>query len=72
MKTTKRIKFYEQMIKSVCLATWGTLQFKINGHDVDLTVRPQIKYADLPKKNLTSMFLIPTPSSWKKSSATTK
>jgi len=61
------IKFYEQMIKSVCLATWGTLQFKINGHDVDLDCTwPQIKYADLLKEKFNVDVFNPDPEQLKK------
>ena len=42
------IEFYEKMIKSVAQATWGKLQFKINGFDVNLDQQwPKIKYSDL-------------------------
>ncbi len=42
------IEFYERMIKSVAQATWGKLQFKVNGFDVNLDQEwPKVKYADL-------------------------
>lgn len=43
--------FYEEMIKYVCKETWGTLQFHVNGFDIDLDCKwPRYKYADLLKE----------------------
>ncbi|MBQ9403019.1 lysine--tRNA ligase [Candidatus Saccharibacteria bacterium] len=40
--------FYEEMIKYVAKETWGTLQFKVGGFDIDLSGKwPRVKYADL-------------------------
>ena len=40
--------FYEEMIKTVALKTWGTLKFNVNGFEIDLDQPwPRIKYADL-------------------------
>ena len=40
--------FYEEMIKTVALATWGTLKFHVGDFDIDLDQTwPRIKYADL-------------------------
>ena len=40
--------FYEEMIKTAALATWGTLKFRVGGFEVDLDQTwPRIKYADL-------------------------
>ncbi len=45
------MKLYEDMIKYVCQETWGTLQFKIDGFDVDLDQPwPRVKYADIMKE----------------------
>lgn len=45
------MKFYEEMIKYVAEQTWGTLQFKVGGFDIDLSGEwPRIKYADLLKE----------------------
>ncbi len=42
------IKFYEEMMKYVCLKTWGTLHFKVGGFDINLDCEwPRYKYADL-------------------------
>ena len=45
---------YEEMIKYVAKATWGTLQFHVGGFDIDLDnggkAWPRIKYADLLKQ----------------------
>lgn len=42
--------FYEKLIKYVALETWGTLQFNINGFEINLDQTwPRIKYADLIK-----------------------
>lgn len=43
---------YEEMIKYVCLQTWGTLQFEHDGMKVDLDCAwPQITFADIIKEN---------------------
>ncbi len=45
------IKFYEEMMKYVCLETWGTLKFHVNGFDIDLDQEwPRVNYADLLKE----------------------
>ena len=45
------MKLYEEMIKYVAKETWGTLQFKVNGFEVNLDQEwPRIKYADLLKE----------------------
>ena len=42
------MKFYEEMIKYVARETWGTLQFKVGGFEIDLDCEwPRVKYADL-------------------------
>lgn len=42
------MELYEEMMKEVALATWGTLKFKIGEFDVNLDCKwPAIKYADL-------------------------
>lgn len=42
------MELYEAMIKYVAKETWGTLQFKVGGFEVDLDCKwPRIKYADL-------------------------
>ena len=42
------MKFYEEMIKYVCRETWGTLEFHVNGFDINLDQEwPRVKYADL-------------------------
>ena len=42
------MKLYEEMIKYVAKETWGTLQFKVNGFEVNLDQEwPKVKYADL-------------------------
>ena len=42
------MKFYEEMIKYVCMQTWGTLQFSVGGFEIDLDCEwPRVKYADL-------------------------
>lgn len=44
------IKLYEDMIKSVAKATWGTLKFHVNNFDIDLDQPwPKVKYADILK-----------------------
>ncbi len=43
--------FYEEMIKYVCMETWGTLKFNVNSFEIDLDQKwPRIKYADLLKE----------------------
>ena len=43
--------FYEKMIKYVCQETWGTLEFHVNGFDINLDQAwPRIKYSDLLKE----------------------
>ncbi|MBQ1298527.1 lysine--tRNA ligase [Candidatus Saccharibacteria bacterium] len=45
------MKLYEEMIKYVAKETWGTLQFKVDGFDINLDQEwPKIKYADLLKE----------------------
>lgn len=45
--------FYEEMIKYVAGETWGTLQFNVNGFEVDLDQPwPRIKYADLLQEKM--------------------
>lgn len=45
---TEGMDFYEAMIKYVAKATWGTLQFSVNGFDINLDQNwPRIDYADL-------------------------
>ena len=42
------MKFYEEMIKYVCMKTWGTLKFNVGGFEIDLDCEwPRYKYADL-------------------------
>ncbi len=42
------MKFYEEMIKYVCMETWGTLKFNVGGFEIDLDCEwPRYKYADL-------------------------
>ncbi len=42
------MKFYEEMMKYVCMKTWGTLKFKVGGFEIDLEGEwPRYKYADL-------------------------
>ena len=42
------MKFYEEMMKYVCMKTWGTLQFEVGGFKIDLDQEwPRVKYADL-------------------------
>ena len=42
------MKFYEEMIKYVCMETWGTLKFNVGGFEIDLDCEwPRLKYADL-------------------------
>ncbi len=42
---------YEEMIKYVAKETWGTLEFHVNGFDINLDQKwPRIKYADLLKE----------------------
>ena len=44
--------FYEEMIKYVAKETWGTLQFKIDDFEIDLSQSwPRRKYADLIKEH---------------------
>lgn len=41
---------YEEMIKYVAKATWGTLKFNVGGFDINLDCKwPRLKYADLLK-----------------------
>ncbi|MBQ3409734.1 lysine--tRNA ligase, partial [Candidatus Saccharibacteria bacterium] len=43
--------FYEEMIKYVCMETWGTLKFHVGEFDIDLDCKwPRYKYADLLKE----------------------
>ncbi len=45
------MQLYEEMIKYVAMQTWGTLQFKVGGFEVNLDQTwPRIKYADLIKE----------------------
>ncbi len=45
------MKLYEEMIKYVCLETWGTLQFNVGGFEINLDQEwPRYKYADLLKE----------------------
>lgn len=45
------ISFYEEMLKYVAQETWGTLQFKVGGFEINLDQKwPRIKYADLLKE----------------------
>lgn len=45
------MELYEKMIKYVAQETWGTLQFHVNGFDIDLDTNwPRIKYSDLLKE----------------------
>lgn len=45
------IKLYEEMIKYVAKKTWGTLQFKVGGFEIDLDCEwPRIRYSDLLKE----------------------
>ena len=42
------MKFYEEMMKYVCMETWGTLKFNVGGFEIDLDCEwPRYKYADL-------------------------
>lgn len=42
------MELYEEMIKHVAKETWGTLQFKVGGFEIDLDQKwPRVKYADL-------------------------
>lgn len=42
------IKLYEAMIKYVAKETWGTLQFKVGGFEIDLDCEwPRVRYSDL-------------------------
>ncbi len=42
------MKFYEEMMKHVCMETWGTLKFNVGGFEIDLDCEwPKYKYADL-------------------------
>jgi len=42
------MKFYEEMMKYVCMKTWGTLKFNVGGFEIDLDCKwPRLKYADL-------------------------
>lgn len=42
------MKYYEEMIKYVCMKTWNTLKFKVGGFDIDLDCEwPRYKYAEL-------------------------
>ena len=45
------MNLYEEMIKYVAKETWGTLDFHVNGFDINLDQKwPRIKYADLLKE----------------------
>ncbi len=45
---TEGMELYEQMMKDVAKATWGTLQFKIGGFDINLDQNwPVVSYADI-------------------------
>lgn len=45
------MELYERMMKHVAKETWGTLQFKVNGFDVDLDQKwPVVDYADIMKQ----------------------
>lgn len=45
------MKFYEEMMKYVCMQTWGTLKFNVGGFEIDLDQEwPRVKYADLLKE----------------------
>ena len=45
------IPFYEEMMKYVAKETWGTLQFKVGGFEINLDCEwPRVKYADIMKK----------------------
>ena len=45
------MRFYEEMMKYVCMETWGTLKFKVGGFEIDLDIEwPRVKYADLLKE----------------------
>jgi lysyl-tRNA synthetase class 2 len=45
------MKLYEQMMKDVAQATWGTLQFHISGFDVNLDQQwPVVAYADIMRE----------------------
>ena len=45
------MKLYEEMIKYVAKETWGTLEFHVNGFDINLDCEwPRIKYSDLLKE----------------------
>ena len=45
------MKFYEEMMKYVCMQTWGTLKFNVGGFEIDLDCEwPRLKYADLLRK----------------------
>ncbi|MDO4967647.1 MAG: lysine--tRNA ligase [Candidatus Saccharibacteria bacterium] len=45
------MKLYEEMIKYVAKETWGTLQFKVNGFNINLDQEwPRLNYADLLKE----------------------
>jgi len=45
------MKLYEEMIKYVAKETWGTLQFEVNGFDINLDQEwPRLNYADLLKE----------------------
>ncbi len=42
------MKFYEEMMKYVCMETWGTLRFNVGGFEIDLDQEwPRVRYADL-------------------------
>lgn len=42
------MRFYEEMMKYVCMETWGTLKFNVGGFEIDLDCEwPRLKYADL-------------------------
>ncbi len=45
------MKLYEEMIKYVAKETWGTLEFHVDGFDINLDCEwPRIKYSDLLKE----------------------
>ena len=45
------IQFYEDFLKTVAFKTWGKLQFKVSGFEVDLDKAwPVVKYSDIMKE----------------------
>lgn len=45
------MEFYEKLMKDVAQATWGTLKFKVNGFEVDLSKKwPIVRYPTLMKE----------------------